>query len=98
MSAAARKSALKLPGWSESEKKKTLRAEAILKIDGQQVVQSLTAADVGTLVSKAKDGTVDLSSPQFQFETTSFLQDAPDAIRMCVLSNIFEFISVLGAT
>ena len=97
MSAASRKVALKLPGWSESEKKKTLRAETILKLDSQQIVKTLTVADVGTLVSKAKDSTVDLSSPQFQLESSSFLQDVPDNIKMYVSSNYVPRETVKGA-
>lgn len=85
MAVAARKAALKLPGWSDTEKKKAPKAEAILKVDSHQLVHALTASEVQTLVSKGKDSTVDLSSPQFQLETSSFLVDAPDSIKVYVL-------------
>lgn len=82
MASAARKAALKLPGWSDTEKKKGIKAETLLKIDSQQILRTLAVADVQTIVSKSKEGTVDLSSPQFQFETADFLADAPDTIKV----------------
>lgn len=84
MAVAARKAALKLPAWSDTEKKKAPKAETILKLDSQQIVHALSSSDVQTLVSKSKDGTVDLSSQQFQLQTSSFLADAPDSIKVYV--------------
>lgn len=85
MASAARKAALKLPSWSDAERKKGVKAETILKIDSNQILRSLAVTDVQTIVAKSKEGTVDLSSPQFQFENTDFLADAPDAIKVYVL-------------
>jgi serine/threonine protein kinase len=87
MAVAARKAALKLPGWSDIERKKGIKGEAILKLDGQQIVRALLATEVATLVSKSKEGCLDLSSPQFQLESSVFLREVPDSIKTLVLSD-----------
>jgi hypothetical protein len=87
MTAAARKAALKLPGWSDTAQKKTVKGEAILKLDAQQIVRTLTLTEVSALVTKSKEGTLDLSSPQFQLENTLFLREAADALKVYVPRN-----------
>lgn len=83
MAVAGRKALLKLPGWSDIERKKWVKAETVLKLDPQQVVRSLLVTETGTLASKSKE-TLDLSSPQFQLDSSIFLREIPDAFKVYV--------------
>lgn len=86
MAVAARKALLKLPGWSDVERKKWVKAETVLKLDPQQVVRSLLVTETGTLASKCKE-TLDLSSPQFQLDSSIFLREIPDLFKTILASD-----------
>jgi hypothetical protein len=101
MAIAARKAALKLPGWSDTEKKKPIKGEAILKLDSQLIMRTFLTTEISTLVSKSKEQTLDLSSPQFQLESSIFLREIPDSFKMYVYyifyNALFAFIFPLQA-
>lgn len=79
----SKKSQLKLPGLPKEDK--SLRAEVILKLAPNAIVNKLTLSELNILLKKKKPMSVfDFSSPQFELDSVSFLKQCTDTIKMYV--------------
>lgn len=76
----SKKTQLKLPGLPKEEK--SLRAESVIKLAPNAVVNKLTSDEIAILLKKRRPFSVfDFSSPQFQLGSIAFLRQCTDTIK-----------------